>query len=213
MFVCFSVFSCTQQEKVNLHAYKLINKNLDYSNFRASQNISTIVEKLKSYQSESIWPKAQVLLDKIYTVQKLSDSTLNHIENLKSELKVLAGMELSEQIPKYENPNSSVVSSYFIQKGKAKELYASLVNLESNILNVDPYLKPFIIMDIHFFELEKNDGKTKEFAQTYFANLSVCEALTLLSSFQTEVRNFEERVIRAFSQNLVFFPTSGCNFS
>jgi gliding motility-associated protein GldM len=151
----------------------------------------------QSAQQAAIWePKAD-------SVRMLSAALSDYIDDLKHQVKVGAGLEIKDGVERFSDDNLNSSTNLFENQGKGKELEAKLYAYKAQILGLDTAInnefQNSLPMDIAPPLTTGDDGKPKDFTRAYFHMTPTVAALTMLSKFQNNIANSENKVV-AFCQ-------------
>ncbi|HEV8079922.1 MAG TPA: gliding motility protein GldM, partial [Chitinophagaceae bacterium] len=185
-----------------INAFKVVDRSL----MNSSENIATANNTLyKSLESKLTDPqsaeKAKIWLPKAMEAQKLSADITAYVENLKADLKKEADLKMvtkdGVQTESYKEDNLEAATRLFDKNGRGKELDAKLKQYREAMLNIDPAIRKEFekTLPIDMTLPKSQEGKTKDFTQTYFHMTPTVAALTMLSKFQNNVKNAENQVV------------------
>ncbi|HTB51680.1 MAG TPA: GldM family protein [Ferruginibacter sp.] len=151
----------------------------------------------QSAQQAAIWePKAD-------SVRMLSKDLSDYIDDLKLKVKQGAGLEIKDGVERFSDDNLNSSTNLFENQGKGKEFEQKLYDYKAKILGLDTAInnefKNSLPMDIAPPVTTGDDGKPKDFTRAYFHMTPTVAALTMLSKFQNNIANSENKVV-AFCQ-------------
>ncbi len=179
-------------------AFRVVNTSLMTSN----ENIATANNTLyKSLQEKLTDPqsaeKAKVWNEKALQAQKLSADMNDYIEGLKTELKKEADLRMVEGQESYREDYLEAATRLFEIKKKGPELENKLKEYREAMLSIDPEIRKQFetTLPIDLKLPKSQDGKTKNFTQSYFYMTPAIAAVTLLSKFQNNVKNAENQIV------------------
>lgn len=182
MAVFFS--ACANRSETELAIFKALDESLMNSNNTITRSNETIYaslhQKLTDPQTSynaGIWePKAKLIKD-------LSDSFIGYIQKLKDQLR--------------KENDEELVTAFFIEKGKGKELHDKMKQYKRNILAIDNELDSIFHdkLMLTTISFDTSNNVEQDFTKTFFANTSTIAALSLLSKFQNNIKNLENEMI------------------
>jgi len=187
-----------------INAFKVVNNSLITSN----ENISTSNETLyKSLEAKLNDPqsaeKAQIWEPKAMQAKKYSAEMMNYLDSLKLALKKGADLRMKwddkakDSVEDYREDNLDASTRLFETKGEGDRLKARLEKYKKDMLSIDPSIRE---------QFEKNfpvntippisqEGKKKDFTQSFFHMTPTVAALTMLSKFQNNIKNAESEIV------------------
>lgn len=187
-----------------LNAFKTVNRSLENTNSVVATSTNTIMTSLQEKMSDaSTAEKAKIWYPKAKQVVDYSTAVYNYIDGLKSKI-----MKESKYDPVSGKDkgvdNLDVPTRILVEKGEGKNLYKMLDEYKKNILNIDPEItKEFqssLPIDLSTPKTENKGNKSWESA--YFRMVPTIASLTILSKFQNDVKNTENRMV-SFCHNQV----------
>ena len=183
-------------------------KTVDASLQKSTGSLNTANDKMlnllkeekdnaQTSQQAAIWqPKAD-------SVRMLSKELSDYIDDLKLKVKQGAGLEMKDGVERFSDDNLNSSTNLFENQGKGKELEAKLYAYKAQILGLDTAInnefKNSLPMDIAPPATTGEDGQPKDFTRAYFHMTPTVAALTMLSKFQNNIANSENKVV-AFCQ-------------
>lgn len=186
-------------------AFKVVNKSLVTSNQVISNGNTTIYKSLeeKLTKPESA-EKAKIWEPKAMEAKALSDKMYGYLDSLKLQLKDAAGLKMvtgpdGQPEEDYREDDLEASTRLFDTKGNGKILERRLNEYKQAMLNIDPsinkeFAKNFPV-DTDTRNFKTQEGKTKDFTQTYFYMTPTVAALTMLSKFQNNIKDAENKII------------------
>lgn len=179
MVGCFVVllFSCSDRSNSNQVIFQALDESLVASSGDMMRSSEMICASFKEKLTDPIFvTKAEIWYPKAVLVQKHATEMRKYIEGLKVNL----------------------------QKGKtldaiqASELYDRLVKYKTDLLKIDPKITTafdsVLIITTRSFDSDQNTQKN--FAKTFFSDISPEATMSVLSMFQYNVVTIENRMIR-----------------
>ncbi len=180
-----------------LNAFKTINDSLEKTNgtVRASttQIFGSLTEKMSedaTREKASIWqPRAKAVIDQ-------SASAYDFIENLKKELIVATGGDPADPSKKFKEDDQNTVTRILVKEGKAKQLYQILSDYKTNVLKDSALRAEFEKSLPISLEMPKSmNSNKKSWEEAYFYMAPTVGALSILSKFQNDIRNAENKMV------------------
>src|SRR5690242_18279621 len=183
-------------------AFKVVNSSLETSNTNISASNNTLYKSLeekladpKSHDKAAIWePKAM-------EAKTLSAEMSNYLDSLKHALKVAADLRMKwdgkDSVEDYRTDNLDASTRMFETKGEGERLKKRLEDYKAAMLNIDPTIKEQFAnsFPVNTTPPKTEEGKQKDFTQTFFHMTPTIAALTILSKFQNSIKNAENMVV------------------
>lgn len=180
-----------------INAFKTVDNSLTKSNSTLSastaeiyKNFQTSLEDPKTREKAAIWkPKAD-------QVKTLSDNLTSYIEDLKNKLKEEA--KYNEETGAGID-NLDAATRLMDTQGEGEKLLAALEEYRKNILAVDPEVAKEFANNLPI-NTEKpksatgKDDSNVSWTNAYFHMTPTIAAMTILSKFQNDVKNTENKV-------------------
>ena len=179
-------------------AFRVVNTSLVTSNENISVANNTLYKSLEAKLTDpQSAEKAKIWNEKAVQAQKLSAEMNTYIENLKVELKKEADLKMVEGQESYREDYLEAATRLMDVRGKGVELETKLKQYREAMLNIDPEIRKQFetTLPIDLKLPKSQDGKTKNFTQSYFYMTPAIAAVTLLSKFQNNVKNAENQVV------------------
>lgn len=181
-----------------INAFKTIDSSLVKSNSTLSSATSEIydafaasLEEPKTREKAAIWkPKAD-------QVKALSQKLSDYIDNLKDDLKRGSGYDPEKGDTAFKIDNLDAATRIMGTEGKGEELRLALEQYKNDILSIDPEIaKEFDhSLPINTEKPVSQAGNTnQDWTAAYFHMTPTIAALTILSKFQNDVKNTENKV-------------------
>lgn len=176
--------SCSGNSKSELAVFEATTKSLDQSSKAISSitadNRKQLFDRLHDLRTTEM---AKIWQPKAVKVSELVLSTIGYINSLKSQLN-------------NKSENFNVVNKVFFQQNKGAELYRQLRNFVGTINAIDPrFGKDFFESTDRFNYLDSTQYGEKKFANTFFSNVSVAAALSMLAKIENDILNTENEII------------------
>jgi gliding motility-associated protein GldM len=187
-----------------INAFKVVNNSLVTSNNNISASNNTLyqslAEKLTEPQSAE---KAKIWEPKAMQAKKLSDDMTSYINSLKDQLLKAADLRMKydskthDSIADYREDNLDASTRLFETNGKGPELKNRLEEYKAQMLAIDPSIKAQFAntFPVNTTPPPSQEGKQKDFTQTFFHMTPTVAALTMLSKFQNNIKNAENMVV------------------
>src|SRR5882724_3365452 len=202
-----------------LNAFKTVNNSIIQSNdvVTDKNNITykSFDDKLKDPRTAAL---AQTWAPKAVEVKKLSSDVYNLIEQLKTQLIVESSPSVKDGVKEYNESSLDAATRLFDTKGQGKILYEKLRAYKVSLLDVlkpeEFANSPLIMADV---KKQKEDFKrqlpldvtvpksqsgnartadsAKDWTLNYFHMTPSIAAMTILSKFQSDIKNSEAQMI------------------
>ncbi len=183
-------------------AFKVVNSSLITSNQNISASNNTLYKSLedkmndpKSQEKASIWePRAM-------EARRISASMDVYLDSLKLALKKAADLRMKwdgkDSIEDYRTDNLDASTRMFETNGEGERLKKKLEEYKVAMLNIDPSIKSQFAntFPVNTTPPKTEEGKQKDFTQTFFHMTPTIAALTILSKFQNNVKNAENMIV------------------
>jgi gliding motility-associated protein GldM len=185
-------------------AFKVVNNSLMTSNANIAASNATLYKSLeeKLTQPESR-EKAQKWEPLAMKARDYSAAMMNYIDGLKLELKNAADLKMKyneatkDSIEDYRADNLDASTRVFENDGKGKELQEKLDAYREAMLNIDPAIKAQFeaAFPVNTTPPVSQEGKQKDFTQSFFHMTPTIASLTILSKFQNNIKNAENEIV------------------
>lgn len=187
-----------------INAFKVVDKSLITSNnnITASNNTlyKSLEEKLTKPESKE---KAEIWEPKAMQAKNLSAEMMTYIDSLKLALKKAADLrmkwdsKLNDSVEDYREDNLDASTRLFETRGEGPKLQARLEQYKRDMLNIDPSIKKQFenTFPVNTTPPISQEGKKKDFTQSFFHMTPTVAALTMLSKFQNNIKNAESMVV------------------
>ena len=183
-------------------AFKVVNSSLITSNQNISASNNTLYksleEKLKDPKSQE---KAAIWEPKAMEARRLSADMNTYLDSLKLALKKAADLRMrwdgKDSVEDFRTDNLDASTRMFETNGEGTRLKDKLEQYKAAMLNIDPSIKTQFanIFPVNTTPPKTEQGKQKDFTQTFFHMTPTIAALTILSKFQNNVKNTENMVV------------------
>jgi gliding motility-associated protein GldM len=184
-------------------AFQTVDQSLKNSTTSLDAANTKMLTQLKAELNGPTADQAKIWQPKADSVKLLAGQLNTYIEDLKHQVKEGAGLEIKDGQERYSLDNLNASTNLFENQGKGKEFEAKLYAFKAQILGLDPKIKAefenTLPMDIAPPVTTDGDGKPKDFTRAYFHMTPAIAALTMLSKFQNNIANSENKVV-AFCQ-------------
>ena len=186
-----------------LNAFKTVEQSLKNSIEIVDKKSEDLIKSLeKKAEDPKTKAKASYWLPIAQKAKDLAHETFDYIENLKKELKEESGLKIvnGKEVFKEDDldaPTRLFISKQPIGKEKGTELYKKLENFRNQLVNLDPKIKLDVEKNLPLnlnIQISEN-GETEAWEYGYFHMTPTIAALTILTKFQSDVRNSEQDVI------------------
>lgn len=190
--------SCAGDSNRDLIISKSTLNSLDQSS-KTINEITTDYRKqlFERLNDVSTAEQAAVWQPKAAKVSELASSTTGYIYKLKNQLREAVGNSISGEASVFESDNYNAVNEIFFQQKNGEELHRQLRRFIDSVNTVDPWLKNryAAFVSDKFDYLDSAKYNDKEFAQTFFTQVSTAAALSLLAKFENDIRNIEKDIV------------------
>ena len=186
-----------------INAFKVVNTSLVTSNANITSSNNTLYKSLeeKLNKPESA-EKARIWEPLAMRAKNYSDNMTIYIDSLKSALLKAADLrmkwddKLKYSVQDYRADNLDASTRLFETNNKGPELKARLDQYKEQMLNIDPAIRKEFqnIFPVNTVPPKSQEGKQKDFTQTFFHMTPTVAALTILIKFQNNIKNAENMV-------------------
>ena len=186
-----------------LNAFKTVEQSLKSSIEIVDKKSEDLIKSLeKKAEDPKTKAKASYWLPIAQKAKDIAHETFDYIENLKKELKEESGLKIENGKEVFKEDDLDAPTRLFISKkpiGKEKgtELYKKLENFRNQLVNLDPKIKLDVEKNLPLnlnIQISEN-GETEAWEYGYFHMTPTIAALTILTKFQSDVRNSEQDII------------------
>ena len=187
-----------------INAFKVVDKSLITSNENISSSNETLYKSLEAKLNEpQSKEKASIWEPNAMKARKYSADMMNYIEGLKMDLKKAADLKMrwddkkKDSVEDYREDNLDASTRLFENNGKGKELEELLLKYKQDMLNIDPTIKAQFekTFPVNVIPPVSQEGKQKDFTQSFFHMTPTVAALTMLSKFQNNIKNAESQIV------------------
>jgi gliding motility-associated protein GldM len=203
-----------------LNAFKTVNSSIEKSNGVVGQKNDLTYASFKAkLEDPQTAEKAKVWGPSAFKAQKISSDLTGYLENLKGQLIEESNPQMKDGVKEFTEGNLDAATRIFDTKGEGPKLYKSLSDYKVNLLNLlDPSNYPDqpdvvkqelrqtkarfekeLPLDLSIPKSESNNTQTndipKNWTISYFHMTPTIAALTILSKFQSDIKNSEAHVI------------------
>ena len=188
---------CSQNKPVNVFVYRTMASNLSRSNLDIDDQIRILqIEFTKDSPDSQRQYAIKQWQPKALQIQELSHIMTNYLDQLKMDLKHLAGLKMVNDREYWEEDNFTAVDKLFQIKGKADSLKQEILKYETAVLSIDENMNAAFKEKINeIIVLADKTAKDKTFAETFFSNIPTVAAFAILQKFTNDVKNFELQLI------------------
>lgn len=187
-----------------INAFKVVDKSLMLSNENISASNETLYKSLESKLTDpQSAEKAKVWAPKAEQARKLSADMMAYIDGLKKDLKLGADLrmkwddERKDSVEDYREDNLDASTRLFETNGKGEEFRERLEKYKKDMLAIDPSIKAQFekTFPVNTKPPISQEGKQKDFTQSFFHMTPTVAALTILSKFQNNIKNAEAEIV------------------
>jgi gliding motility-associated protein GldM len=188
-----------------INAFKVVNTSLKTTNdnITSSNNTlyATLNEKLNKAESAE---KAHIWQPRAMQAKQLSDNMMTYIDSLQKELKIAADRRvkwddvIKDSVEDYKAENLDASTRMFETKGEGNKLKARLDEYKQRMLAIDPSIKAEFenVFPVNTTPPpSREDGKQKDFTQSFFHMTPTIAAITILSKFENNIKNAENMIV------------------
>jgi gliding motility-associated protein GldM len=185
-----------------INAFKVVNNSLETSNknISASNNVLyTSLETAKTKPETAL--KAALWEPRAMQAKELSSAMNTYLDSLKGALLKAADFKMvwngQDSVADYRADNLDASTRLFETKGVGDVLKKRLDQYREDMLGINDSIKMEFekSLPINTTPPKTQDGKQKDFTQTFFHMTPTVAALTILSKFQNNVKNAENMVV------------------
>src|SRR5690606_37567393 len=177
-----------------LNAFRTMDKSFSNASAVIDNKTNTI---FSSFESKLKDPKtselASIWKPKADKAKQLSDELVAYIEDLKTKIKNEAGSSDDH----FNEKNTNAPTKIMVDEPNGKELLKRLTEYKNNILSIDPKIeaqfKNSFPLDLSMPPVQNKSNNTWEAA--YFRRTPALAAITILSKFQSDIKNAEAQVV------------------
>ncbi|MBN9379533.1 MAG: gliding motility protein GldM [Chitinophagaceae bacterium] len=203
-----------------LNAFKTVNHSIEGSNAVVTDKNKQTYEQFKAAEADpKTAEKAKPWAPKAYAAQKLSADLCGYIEGLKNQLIEESNPQMKDGKKEFTEGNLDAATRIMDTKGEGAKLYQSLADYKTNLLKLlDPSNYPDqpdnikedlrkdkalfekeLPLDLSVPKSESGNAATgnipKDWTINYFHMTPTIAGLTILSKFQSDVKNSESQII------------------
>ena len=181
-----------------LNAFKTVNNSLETTNTTVNSStdrvMASLLDKTTKKETEE---RAKYWYPKAESVQKLSTTVYDFIQNIKDRILIGAGGDPKNPSKGYKEDNLDIATRLLVNQGDGKKLYNMLDNYKKDLLKVDTAIGKYFANSLQI-DLTKPPTKNKgnkTWEAIYFHMVPTVAALTILSKFQNDIKTSENKVI------------------
>jgi len=203
-----------------LNAFKTVNASIEKSNGVVDQKNATTYAAFENAQKDAqTAAKAAIWAPKAVEAKKLSSELTTYIEGLKEKLIDNSNPQMKDGVKEFTDGNLDAATRIFDTQHEGKALYEKLIKYKADLLNVlDPShyeglpaataedLKKAkatfdhsLPLDLKIPKSQSGNAPTGDSAHdwtiNYFHMTPTVAALTILSKFQSDIKNSESQVV------------------
>lgn len=181
-----------------INAFRTVDTSLVKSNATLSTATSEIYDAfVASLEEPKTREKAQLWKPKADQVRELSSKMSDYLDQLKDRLKRESGFKPENGDSSYKIDNLDAATRLMGTQGEGEKLRAALEKYKEDVLAIDPEIaKEFDhSLPINTEKPVSEVGNTnQDWSAAYFHMTPTIAALTILSKFQNDVKNTENKV-------------------
>lgn len=187
-----------------ISAFQVVNNSLVTSNTNISASNNTLYKSLEAKLKEpQSMEKAAIWEPKAMKAKQYSAEMFDYIEGLKLDLKKAADLRMrwddkvKDSVEDYRMDNLDASTRLFETKKEGEVLKNRLDQYKQQMLNLDPTIKAQFesTFPVNTTPPPSQDGKKKDFTQSFFHMTPTIAALTMLSKFQNNIKNAESQIV------------------
>jgi gliding motility-associated protein GldM len=187
-----------------ISAFQVVNNSLVTSNTNISASNNTLYKSLEAKLKEpQSMEKAAIWEPKAMKAKQYSTEMFDYIEGLKLDLKKAADLrmrwddKLKDSVEDYRMDNLDASTRLFETKKEGEVLKNRLDQYKQQMLDLDPTIKAQFesTFPVNTTPPPSQDGKKKDFTQSFFHMTPTIAALTMLSKFQNNIKNAESQIV------------------
>ena len=184
-----------------LNAFKTVNESILHSNASIDEKNAIIYQQFEK-QMQQDPQKVGPLKTKAEAVKQQSEAMVQYIDSLKQMIiKESGGMTEEGEIKRLDDLDAP--SRVMLNWKNGPKLKARLEALKKDLLNYFPAAVRDKEAGIFALEIEEPSGKQKKsWSQVNFEEVPSIAAMTILSKFQSDVKNSESQVINYLYQQI-----------
>ena len=181
-----------------LNAFKTVNNSLETTNSTVNSSTDRVMASLldKTTKNETA-ERAKYWYPKAESVQKLSTTVYDFIQNIKDRILIGAGGDPKNPSKGYKEDNLDIATRLLVNQGDGKKLYNMLDNYKKDLLKVDTAIGKYFAnsLQIDLTKPPTRNKGNKTWEAIYFHMVPTVAALTILSKFQNDIKTSENKVI------------------
>ena len=187
-----------------INAFKVVDTSLITSNENISASNETLYKSLEAKLADpQSAEKATIWAPKAEQARKLSAEMITYIDSLKLALKQGADLQMKwdedrkDSVEDYREDNLDASTRLFGTNGKGEELRKRLEKYKTDMLDLDPSIRTQFekTFPVNTNPPLSQEGKQKDFTQSFFHMTPTVAALTMLSKFQNNIKNAEAEIV------------------
>jgi gliding motility-associated protein GldM len=192
-----------------INAFKVVNTSLKTTNDNITSSNNTLYaalnEKLNKNESAE---KAHIWQPRAMQAKQLSDNMMTYIDSLQKELKIAADRRvkwddaIKDSVEDYKAENLDASTRMFETKGEGIRLQEKLDKYKQDMLSIGMPADASIKNQFqNIFPVNttpppsREDGKQKDFTQSFFHMTPTIAAITILSKFENNIKNAENMIV------------------
>ncbi len=199
--ILFAIFfsACSNKKDNRLAIFKALDESLNNSNQTINEGTLTVIAGIdEKMMEQSTTNRAKIWKPKAMLIQQFSTNIYTYIDRLKADLKREAGLITGEDKESFKEDDRDAVNRLFGTKRKANELHERLKQYKKDILSIDSQMsyvfKNTIQLTTQSFDILPETQQ--DLRKMFFMNSSTVASLAMLSQFQNNIKNTENRFIQ-----------------
>lgn len=182
-----------------LNAFKTVNNSLELTNKVVNLSTNTYMQSMEDQKNQpETREKATIWLAKAQQVQAIANAAYGKVQLLKDSILHAAGFNPAKNKDSaFSEDNIDIAQRIIVEGGEGKKLYTTLQQFKDDILKVDPEItKVFNNNPPINLAAPATKNQDKRWEAAYFHMTPTVAALTILSKFQNDIKNAENKAIQ-----------------
>lgn len=178
-----------------LNAFKTVNNSLEATNKVVNISTSTYMRSMQEQMAkEETRERATIWYGKAQQAQAIAKTAYDKVELLKDSIKHAAQYDTAKG--KGED-NIDVAQRIIVEGGEGKKLYNTLQEFRDKLLAIDPKISgAFGSIPPINLSAPATKNQDKRWEAAYFHMTPTVAALTILSKFQNDIKNAENKAVQ-----------------
>ena len=176
-----------------LNAFKTINESLEKTNTAVNASTTQVLASLTQKMNDpATRERASIWKPKADSVAAFANEAYAFIDNLKKEL-----IAASTKGDKLKDDDQNATTRILVKEGKGKQLYDMLKRYKENVFGIDPKIQQQFetSFQVTLDPPKSQNSNKKTWEEGYFYMAPTVGALSILSKFQNDLRNAENKLV------------------